>query len=819
MPLREGKLPFFAVLLVAPSCWCCLYFLREYAGVNIDLNMDLNTAAHHAAAFQPQVARNPRISHINNDPIIGLADGKRMWANDLHPDTLKRSLSHIGTCTTDTNQYYRYPFLSSLYMSHHSSMMAASGTRRRYSSILFSSKQKDVAEKPPTKDSKKSDTNTDANIDKNGETLVAFIPTPGAEVRPAKKSVLLEGGQNGAESESETTDMSTGMNKDDKANESNENSKKSAENENTSISGVEMASDMKVEANRKLMRQQDAGAAEESVKPKQRTRSGRSNKKLRSTVTADKAKTSVNTDKANGSSTGQSITSLGSFLLKRKQIEEDEIEKIKSDGDQNELKSDRNRKSAKDGSGVNLDVKPPMSEFAETEVANTAPSTTINTTGVQRDFDEALQKFASDAETTITSFIDTYNQNAVGEDSRKQKPKKGLEKLKELQEEAELDDGELGMDPEQIREVDESVSILTGSGSMIGRNEIMKDIDILSDAAASPSVYQGNLETFGSEKMLPLSDARHNSRIELDMRRLAVSIASGIENEEQWKTFCEDGGGMLPLLECIRDGAREIRQGPIAVNDSIHDASIHGIVGEREAAFDAACNACKTLRDLSVLSKSFSAIVTDGILRADCVWANKSKISGRGDQTLSGGVLSDLVIILKHSYEADNVYKQLDVTSNTMEKIRSRSRIRDDRNSRNQLKGKNKCVLIDCFSQDRSISHGCYIFNFTVANRQRCALYVVQLLLAMSFASDKAVDRLRATDGFTDAVLSCSSYAHKERLRRRWIKYPMEVIKRKLKSGKSNNENAEDPFLAAASIAGGLSGKIQVNKYRPINNT
>jgi hypothetical protein len=92
----------------------------------------------------------------------------------------------------------------------------------------------------------------------------------------------------------------------------------------------------------------------------------------------------------------------------------------------------------------------------------------------------------------------------------------------------------------------------------------------------------------------------------------------------------------------------------------------------------------------------------------------------------------------------------------------------------------------------------------------------------MSFASDKAVDRLRATEDLTETVLSCSSYAQKERLRRRWIKYPIEVIRRKLTKGKGkredDDENKEDPFLAAASVASGISGQIQVRMSRAYDN-
>jgi hypothetical protein len=38
------------------------------------------------------------------------------------------------------------------------------------------------------------------------------------------------------------------------------------------------------------------------------------------------------------------------------------------------------------------------------------------------------------------------------------------------------------------------------------------------------------------------------------MRHLAVSIAASIDKPWQWKLFFDEGGGVLPLLECIRDG-------------------------------------------------------------------------------------------------------------------------------------------------------------------------------------------------------------------------------------------------------------------------
>ena len=154
------------------------------------------------------------------------------------------------------------------------------------------------------------------------------------------------------------------------------------------------------------------------------------------------------------------------------------------------------------------------------------------------------------------------------------------------------------------------------------------------------------------------------------MRRLAVSIASGIENEEQWRIFCEDGGGLLPLLECIRDGAREVRQSSILMRHHkrmrlknlisgrvlSQNLGIHELIGEQEAAFNTACEACKTLRDLSVISKPFSAMITDGVLRADAFWATERMSGKAGEAKLYGGVISDLVDLLKYSAELDNTY-------------------------------------------------------------------------------------------------------------------------------------------------------------------
>ena len=100
---------------------------------------------------------------------------------------------------------------------------------------------------------------------------------------------------------------------------------------------------------------------------------------------------------------------------------------------------------------------------------------------------------------------------------------------------------------------------------------------------------------------MPLSDPHHTDRIERDIRMLAVSIASTVDTAEQWRTFCNDGGGILPLLKCIREAAKEIEEGSIVDPD---DENYETMLAMTEETLATACSACKTLRDLCAISKS-----------------------------------------------------------------------------------------------------------------------------------------------------------------------------------------------------------------------
>ena len=156
--------------------------------------------------------------------------------------------------------------------------------------------------------------------------------------------------------------------------------------------------------------------------------------------------------------------------------------------------------------------------------------------------------------------------------------------------------------------------------------------------------------------LLPsLSKPEHyRDRIGRDMRHLAVSIASSIEDVSQWRYFCQQqlGAGIVPLVDCIREGAKIIRQGqttrptttilgwrrlrrlgwtqrgshPIKqqVQRQEQEQEQQSMISDYVQALDeesflAASSACRALRDLCALSPELSAVITDSLLRANVV--------------------------------------------------------------------------------------------------------------------------------------------------------------------------------------------------------
>lgn len=323
----------------------------------------------------------------------------------------------------------------------------------------------------------------------------------------------------------------------------------------------------------------------------------------------------------------------------------------------------------------------------------------------------------------------------------------------------------LDVDQKIAKELDESVTKLPLS------NELMQDLDVLTSVEGEMYPKEGTMDDSASRKaaLLRLSHPEHyEGRIGRDMRHLAVSIAATIDKPWQWKLFFDEGGGVLPLLECIRDGARSVDTVP----DFLDDDDVEGtnsLKEQHEASFAAACTACRALRDLSALSKDFAAVVTDDILRVNAQWST-CVVEGNGFDCSSGGLMSDLLTLLKHANEDKAFYKV-------------------------PRKGK----------------RGSRRASFSLSNRKqrrdarrRCGLYVVQLMLAMVVASDEAVTTLRSTSGLIEAVVECSSFARSQRIKRKFLRKPLGFIKRVLPGGKLRQQKN-------SWVEPGLTGQVQQN--------
>uniref|UniRef100_A0A7S3LG81 PNPLA domain-containing protein n=1 Tax=Amphora coffeiformis TaxID=265554 RepID=A0A7S3LG81_9STRA len=161
---------------------------------------------------------------------------------------------------------------------------------------------------------------------------------------------------------------------------------------------------------------------------------------------------------------------------------------------------------------------------------------------------------------------------------------------------------------------------------------------------------------------------------------------------------------------------------------------------------DLARRSARTLRDLCAISPDIAAIITDGILRAN--------------YAMKGGFFRCLCQLLKDTQEV-------------------------------QLKPKGRKLRPARKQQQKTTQ-----------------LYVTQVLLAMVVASDDAVHTVRETEGLKEAVLGCSSFATKER-RRRWLRYPGEIVRFLWRSRGKGVANLRRPFLEAASVSFDLNGQVQ----------
>lgn len=136
---------------------------------------------------------------------------------------------------------------------------------------------------------------------------------------------------------------------------------------------------------------------------------------------------------------------------------------------------------------------------------------------------------------------------------------------------------------------------------------------------------------------MPLSLPEHyDERIGRDMRHLSVSIASNVDEVWQWRLFCREKGGIVPLLKCIQEGAKRIQERVNKVGS--RDSQFAEFADEE--TFMAACTACRALRDLCAISPELSAVITDGILRANDLWG-------------TDGPLSDFVTLFHHATDVE----------------------------------------------------------------------------------------------------------------------------------------------------------------------
>jgi hypothetical protein len=409
----------------------------------------------------------------------------------------------------------------------------------------------------------------------------------------------------------------------------------------------------------------------------------------------------------------------------------------------------------------------------------------------------------------------------------------------------EEDDFTSGMAVEKAKELDDAVSVrLTSS---------IKDVTILdlpdlyqvlattapttsSSSSSSSSVLVEEIanqtnddtrqdpvvrktKTLSEEDLPRLSRPEHyEKQIGRDMRHLAVSIASCVDDVAEWRLFCEQStGGLMPLVQCIRDGATSIREGReispstsdylvpnIGSGGSSSSSSSSGTssnsgISLKEESFLVASSACRALRDLCALSQDLAVVITDGLLRANSGY----------EETGNYSLMDDISTLLRYADEmADVVPKS---------RKRELLSIRQERRRRQKQQRQQGPT-------SKSPMPPMWPLSFSRARKKarlQCKLYATQLLLAMTCASDSAVDAIRSTEGLQEVLLDFSSYARKER-RRRWIRYPGEIWKdfwlAKRKHTNTSKSALNDtvgqrrrPFIQAASPTNDLNGRIQAN--------
>jgi hypothetical protein len=242
------------------------------------------------------------------------------------------------------------------------------------------------------------------------------------------------------------------------------------------------------------------------------------------------------------------------------------------------------------------------------------------------------------------------------------------------------------MDRETAKELDDAVKIRLSSS-------VGDDVEILE----LPPLYKILLqEDEAVDELPPLSKPEHyEERIGRDMRHLAVTIASSVDDVSDWVNVCNEfhpTGGLAPLIQCVREGASAIRK-------RHDDAEISDLVENKfEESFIAASTACRALRDLCALNLNLSAVITDGLLRANTAYAKEGS-----------SLLIDLVTLLQYAHDNTEI-AQTSRRSQFLSLGRPKTRPRSPRRSR---KGKSrlKFPLIITSSPHHPFLFLCSMFN------------------------------------------------------------------------------------------------------------
>ena len=175
---------------------------------------------------------------------------------------------------------------------------------------------------------------------------------------------------------------------------------------------------------------------------------------------------------------------------------------------------------------------------------------------------------------------------------------------------------------------------LDNSVERISSQELKEDMTVL------PLTLPGFLIKSQSGSQLsdmPLSRPEHYSdRIDRDKRLLAIGITESVDEPWQWRRFCEEKGGIKPLVKMIQNGANFVQH-------EQQGSEFLLLMEEYEETFLAACMACRALRELCSISDDVRAVITDEILRAN---------AEAGDNQL----MKDFSSLLRHAHEAEIEY-------------------------------------------------------------------------------------------------------------------------------------------------------------------